>query len=157
MKTRRFVAMAFSEASYESVSSTNIVVECRARQLRLSRRWQTSEVVKACIINQIMKIIVRYSVRMKVDMCLWVRDLLPAGWFVEHGAKQLQEVPVTWYKVWRMNTQVYKCCTFLDKTESSVLISVWRGNGLKTGFITCCVKPNGSKISADYTRAPLCL
>jgi len=71
-----------------------------------------------------MKIIVWYSVRMKVGMYLWARELLPPGCFVEHGAKQLQEVPMTCYKVWCMNTQVYKCCIFPDKTESSVLISV---------------------------------
>jgi len=42
-----------------------------------------------------MKIIVWYSVRMKVGMYLWARGLLPAGCFMERGAKQLQEVPMT--------------------------------------------------------------
>ena len=46
-----------------------------------------------------MKIIVLYSIWMKVGTYFWARELLPAGCFVEHGAKQLQEVPMTCFKV----------------------------------------------------------
>jgi len=120
--------MTFSEASSRvQVVQIWYIVSCKATKTVTT--VANSRSCKSCVINQITKIIVRYSVRMKVDMYLWARELLPAGCFVERGAKQLQEVSVTRYKVWRMNTLVYKCCTIPRQDGIICLNKCVTGNG----------------------------